>query len=88
LYGVESICLRIGSVLADDDPTHDPRYAKTWLSHRDLVQLVKKSIYSKVPFGIYYGVSDNKGRFWDISNATEEIGFRPEDDASLFLNPR
>jgi dTDP-4-dehydrorhamnose reductase len=83
LYGIESICLRIGTVLADDNPTKDDRYLKTWLSHRDLVQLVKKCLLSNnVTFGIYYGVSNNRGRFWDISNAKEELGFWPEDDAS------
>jgi hypothetical protein len=53
-----------------------------WLSHKDLVQLIKKSIFSDVKFGIYYGVSDNKNCFWDISNARDEIDYQPEDDAS------
>jgi hypothetical protein len=54
-----------------------------WLSHRDLVQLVEKSLSANVVFGIYYGISNNKGAFWDISNARDELGFAPEDDASL-----
>jgi len=83
LYGLRSICLRIGSVLEDDDPTRDERWMKTWLSHRDLVQLVEKSLLSNIDFGVYYGVSNNKGRFWDISNAEDEIGYKPQDDASL-----
>jgi nucleoside-diphosphate-sugar epimerase len=83
LYKIASICLRIGTVLADDDPTLCERSRRTWLSHRDLIQLVKKSILSNAQFGIYYGVSNNKGRFWDISNAVEDLGYYPEDDASL-----
>jgi nucleoside-diphosphate-sugar epimerase len=83
LYGLESICLRIGSVLEDDDPTKNDRFMKTWLSHRDLVQLVSKSLSTKVKFGIYYGVSNNKGRFWDILNAEKELGYKSQDDASL-----
>jgi len=83
LYRIASICLRIGTVLADDDPTLSERSRRTWLSHRDLIQLVKKSILSNVQFGIYYGVSNNKGKFWDISNAVEDLGYYPEDDASL-----
>src|SRR5262245_3140784 len=64
LCGIESVCLRIGTVLADDDPRKNKRFLKTWLSHDDLVQLVKKSISSEnVKFGVYYGVSNNKGRF-------------------------
>ena len=27
------------------------------------------------------GVSDNKWRFWDISNARELVGYAPRDDA-------
>jgi NAD+ dependent glucose-6-phosphate dehydrogenase len=82
LHGLESICLRIGSVTKDNDPMAEPRYKSTWLSHRDLVQLVKKSLLADVKFGIYYGVSNNAKRFWDISNAELELGYQPEDDAS------
>ena len=82
-WGVESICLRIGTVLRDDDPTKSPRHRKTWLSHRDLTQLVEKSLLAKIGFGIYYGISKNEGHFWDISNSKEEIGYDPVDDASI-----
>jgi nucleoside-diphosphate-sugar epimerase len=82
LYGLESVCLRIGAVLEDDDPTKDDRNESIWLSHRDLVQLVTKSLLSEVKFAIYFGVSDNKKRFFDISNAVAEIGYQPESDAS------
>lgn len=84
-WGLSSICLRIGSVLADDDPTQDPRHAKTWLSHRDLIQLVSKSLTSQIGFGVYYGVSDNTGRFWDLSNARRELGYQPQDNAAEAL---
>jgi nucleoside-diphosphate-sugar epimerase len=81
-WGLETICLRIGSLLRDDDPTRDDRHRKTWLSHRDLVQLVQKSLESNVVFGIYYGISNNKGAFWDLSNARRDLGYVPQDDAS------
>jgi len=82
LYGLESVCLRIGAVLKDDDPTKEDRNMSTWLSHRDLVQLVTKSLLGDVGFAIYYGVSNNKKRFWDISNAEAEIGYQPVSDSS------
>lgn len=82
LYGIESVCLRIGSVLENDDPTISARDESIWLSHRDLVQLVTKSLLAEVKFAIYYGVSNNKKRFWDISNAIDEIGYQPESDSS------
>lgn len=84
LYKISSICLRIGTVIESNEPTENERQMRTWLSHRDLIQLVEKSLFSKVLFGIYYGVSDNKGRFWDISNAKKELGYKPKDNASRF----
>ena len=82
LYGLESICLRIGTVNKDDSPAGNPRTRSTWLSYRDLTRLVKCSLKAAVKFGIYYGVSNNKRRFWDISNAEKELGYRPVDDGS------
>src|SRR5512140_712553 len=82
LYGLESICLRIGSVTQDDDPGGNPRMRSTWLSHRDLIQLVLCSLQADVKFCIYYGVSNNKKRFWYIADAEREISYKPEDDGS------
>lgn len=82
-WGIEAICLRIGAVVANDDPTLDDHLRKVWLSHRDLVQLVEKSLTTNVVFGIYYGVSNNRGAFWDLSNARMELGYEPVDDASI-----
>lgn len=81
-WGIRAICLRIGAVLKDDDPTRHSQNRRIWLSHRDLVQLVEKSLATDVVFGIYYGVSNNKGSFWDISNARADLGFEPVDDGS------
>ena len=81
-YGIKSICLRLGSVLEDDDPSKNTRLLSTWLSHRDLIQLFEKSIAANVEYGIYYGVSNNRNRFWDLSNAKKDLGYEPIDDAS------
>lgn len=81
-WGIEVICLRIGAVVTNDDPTSNARMRKIWLSHRDLVQLVEKSMTANVVFGIYYGISNNKGAFWDLTNARAELGYEPVDDAS------
>lgn len=81
-FGLESVCLRLGMVRSDDDPTGNERNRKVWLSHRDLIQLVTKSLIADIGFGIYYGVSNNKDGLWDISNAMEELGYHPKDDAS------
>ena len=81
-WDVKAICLRIGAVLKDDDPTKDSQNRKIWLSHRDLIQLIEKSLATNVKFGIYFGISKNKDAFWDISNARAELGFEPVDDGA------
>ena len=81
-WGIKAICLRIGAVLKNNDPTTQSQNRKIWLSHRDLVQLVEKSLVTNIPFGIYDGFSNNKGAFWDINNARAELGYEPQDDAS------
>ena len=81
-WGVQAICLRIGAVLKNNDPTGNPQNGILWLSYRDLVQLVEKSLTADVGFGIYYGISDNKGAVWDFTNARQELGYEPADDSS------
>jgi NAD+ dependent glucose-6-phosphate dehydrogenase len=80
-YQLESICLRIGSVRQSDLPKSE-REKKLWLSHRDLVQLFRKSLQAEVGFGVYFGVSDNRQAFLDIHNAIEELGYQPQDDSA------
>ena len=81
-WGIQAICLRIGAVLKDDDPTRQSQNRRIWLSHRDMVQLVEKSLAAEVTFGIYYGISNNKDAFWDISNARADLGYEPVDDGA------
>ncbi len=82
-YGLSVICLRIGTVLECDNPEIDERCRSTWLSHRDLGHLVKQSLQASTRFGIYYGVSANDRKFWDISNAERDLKYKPEDNAEL-----
>lgn len=84
-HGLSCICLRIGTVRAEDRPSTTRQFA-TLLSHGDLVRLVEASLAAPpdVRFGVYYGVSANTWRFWDLANAREEIGFEPTDNAERF----
>jgi hypothetical protein len=79
------ICLRIGTVRADDRPAQARHFA-TLLTHRDLVRLVECALAAPagLGYGIYYGVSANTWRFWCLGNAREELGFEPYDDAERF----
>ena len=82
-FGLEVVCLRIGSFQPETAVTErgSDRILSTWLSHRDCVQLVWRSIEADVRFGIYYGISGNTRGYWDIQNARQELGYDPEDDA-------
>lgn len=84
-HGMSCICLRIGTVRADDRPQM-PRHYATLLTHRDLIELVDCALRAplELRFGLYYGVSANTWRFWDIANAIVELGFQPQDDAERF----
>jgi nucleoside-diphosphate-sugar epimerase len=84
-YGISCICLRIGTVLAEDRPKM-PRHYATLLTHNDLVRLVGCALRapSELRYGVYYGVSANTWRFWDIANAAEDLGYEPQDDAERF----
>ena len=80
-FGLEVVCLRIGSVTRHNNPTELARHFATWLSHRDLVQLVERSLEAPLKFEIFYGVSNNTWRFWDISHAKKVLGYTPIDNA-------
>ncbi len=62
-----------------DDRRH--RRAAVWLSHRDLVELVRRSLEADVRFAVVYGVSDNAGRFWDLEASERLLGFVPREGA-------
>ncbi|MDX6414065.1 MAG: uronate dehydrogenase [Gaiellaceae bacterium] len=81
-HDISAICLRIGSCKRSDRPENAREFA-TLITHADLVRLVESSIRAAedLRFGIYYGVSDNKWRFWDIADAREELRYEPQDNA-------
>ena len=87
-YGLQAICLRIGTVLADDVPKQ-PRHFATFLTHADLVRLFESALEAppSLAFGVYYGVSANTWRFWDLEEPRVALGFQPQDDAER-LRPR
>ena len=84
MYGIQSINLRIGTVQKIDTPKNSIRHFATWLSHKDIAQLVEKSLITKLGFEIFYGVSNNKWRFWDIENAYKKIGYEPIENAENY----
>ena len=84
-FGLSAICLRIGTVNAANRPENARQFA-TLLTHRDLVQLVRRCLAApdSVRFAVLYGVSANTWRFWDLEEARLTVGYEPEDDAEAW----
>ncbi|NPC58975.1 NAD-dependent epimerase/dehydratase family protein [Caenimonas soli] len=80
-YGIETACLRIGSSFPEPK---DRRMLITWLSYRDLTELVRCSLFApRLGHTIVYGASDNRDKWWDNSKAAH-IGFHPQDSSEPF----
>lgn len=80
--GLHFISIRIGWITPEDRPKGDPGTAGNamWMSQRDFAQMVEKCIEAdQVKFDIFYGVSDNTFRFFDLEHAKHVIGFVPQD---------
>jgi uronate dehydrogenase len=77
-FGIESACLRINSCFPEPA---DRRHLATWLSFRDLVQLVTRCLCAeRIGHTVVYGISDNRERFFSNEKA-RHLGFVPEDSA-------
>ncbi|SAK56321.1 NAD-dependent epimerase/dehydratase [Caballeronia hypogeia] len=75
-YGMQVMAIRIGNV---NTQAIDRRRLGSWLSWRDLGQLVSIGIeHPDVVFSVVYGISDSTGRHYDNS-AAFSLGYRPED---------
>lgn len=75
--GLETVSMRI---LSCTPTVGNSRAVGSWLSHRDLVQLVEKSIMAPtVGHTIVYGVSNNDRVTVDNSGASA-LGYRPQDN--------
>ena len=88
-HGMSMICLRIGWFMAPDSPglKRHPEIKPIWCSPRDLAQLITRSIRAVLPFAIFFAVSDNTGRVWDISNARQLVGYEPQDNSAQYFDP-
>ena len=82
-HGIACVALRIGSF---QPKPRDVRALSTWISHRDMVQLVRCALDAPdIHFEIVYGVSNNDRSWWDNPGA-ERIGYVPQDNAEDFHN--
>ena len=77
-YGLDVVCLRIGSAFPEPTTT---RQLSTWLSPGDTVRLVDAALRAPSPgFAVVWGVSANTRNWWDLT-AGRALGYEPADDA-------
>lgn len=88
-HGMMMIVLRICYFRNYDDPLlrvpgHDVQ--REWVSPRDLTHIIVKGLRKDISHGVFFAVSNNTGRYWDIRNAQEILGYNPQDNAAEMLN--
>lgn len=89
-HSMAMICIRIAWFQGYDSPLlhSQPEMLVHWCSPRDLAQLMIKALAADLQFAIFFGVSNNTGRFWDIRNAQELLGYEPVDNGAVFERTR
>lgn len=88
--GLSVITLRIGAFqpLEAAQKPEAVNMLDAFVSHRDLNQLINRSIDAEnIKFAIFHGLSNNRFKRLDISDARELVGYDPEDDLTA-ENPR
>ena len=87
--GLSNIAIRIGGFNTLDSARgkHGKRMIDAFVSHRDLDQLINRCIDAEhIQYAIFHGISNNRFKRLDISNAREVLGYAPVDDPAE-LNP-
>ncbi len=88
--GLSAITLRIGAFQPLDAARDEDSIAMldAFVSQRDLNQLINRCIdVDNLRFAIFHGLSNNRFKRLDISDARELVGYEPQDDLTR-ENPR
>ena len=88
--GLSAIALRIGAFQPDESARKDSgiNMLDAWVSRRDLNQLIERCIDDEtLKFAIFNGLSNNRFKRLDISDARELLGYAPQDDLTE-VNPQ
>jgi nucleoside-diphosphate-sugar epimerase len=81
--GLSAISLRIGAFQPHEsaEKAEGVGMLDAWVSQRDLNQLIERCIdVENLKFAIFHGLSDNRFKRLDISDARALVGYRPVDD--------
>lgn len=64
------------------------RMKAMWISRSDFAQLIEKCLEDEsVNFDIFYAVSNNDARWFDIDHARKVLGYKPENNGSEWDSP-
>lgn len=64
------------------------RLKAMWQSRRDLAHQVECCLVDEtVEYGVFYGVSDNDRRWFDLDHARDALGYEPRDNAEEWDGP-
>jgi len=88
--GLSVIALRIGAFQPLETAESDSGLPMldAFVSHRDLNQLIQRCIdVESLQFAIFHGLSNNRFKRLDISDARALVGYDPQDDLTA-VNPR
>ena len=84
-YGLSVLCVRIGKVNKADRPESASEFSR-YLSHRDIVQILRRCIDAPddVKYDIFFATSKNRWGYRDLEHPREVLGYVPQDSAESF----
>jgi nucleoside-diphosphate-sugar epimerase len=79
-YGMSILCVRIGAVRPEDRP-REVREQTSYLSHRDLVQMLHRCIEAPddLKYDIFFATSRNRWGYRDLEHPRQVLGYVPQD---------
>lgn len=88
VHGLQTIVIRLCMFEPYDCPRlREPGpIQREWCSPGDLARLLLGCLRNDPGFAIFFGVSNNSGRFWSIENARKLVGYEPIDNAADYLS--
>ena len=90
-YGLEFVGLRIGWIIAEDDPTTmrgtsaEDYMRAMFLSHRDCIEAHRRALEVDAQYLLAYVVSGNGRRVFDLEATKKDLGYVPQDDAEDYF---
>ena len=87
-YGISTLAIRLGAVLAEDKPRLRRQYPG-FLSQADCVEIIDKCLGApeSLKFDIYNAISNNKYRWRPTDHATKVLGWKPTGSADRYPWP-